>query len=61
MITTALDGAIKKFLETIENDYQDWSMENDNMAYKYLSFKKSGQCITTTAHQGSDCPGARSV
>ena len=30
MITTALDGAIKKFLETIENDYQDWSMEAAN-------------------------------
>jgi len=30
MITTALDGAIKKFLETIENDYQDWSMEAEN-------------------------------
>ena len=30
MITSALDGAIKKFLETIENDYQDWSMEAEN-------------------------------
>ena len=30
MITSALDGAIKKFLETIENDYQDWSMDAEN-------------------------------